>query len=78
MCVYVYIFSFAAKLLQLFFVPILTFISLNFNWQLKKEKSIYHTLNMLGINVTKKCLLAEGWSPVFATSQVCSFCEFTF
>ncbi|XP_020237322.1 V-type proton ATPase subunit a3 [Cajanus cajan] len=38
--------------------------------QLKKEKSIYHTLNMLSINVTKKCLLAEGWCPVFATSQI--------
>ncbi|XP_047164346.1 V-type proton ATPase subunit a3-like [Vigna umbellata] len=38
--------------------------------KLKKEKSIYHTLNMLSINVTKKCLLAEGWCPVFATSQI--------
>ncbi|RDX71199.1 V-type proton ATPase subunit a3, partial [Mucuna pruriens] len=38
--------------------------------QLKKEKSIYHTLNMLSINVTKKCLLAEGWCPVFATSEI--------
>ncbi|ESW30758.1 hypothetical protein PHAVU_002G179900 [Phaseolus vulgaris] len=38
--------------------------------QLKKEKSIYHTLNMLSINVTKKCLLAEGWCPVFATTQI--------
>ncbi|OIV97608.1 hypothetical protein TanjilG_12365 [Lupinus angustifolius] len=37
---------------------------------LKKEKSIYHTLNMLSINVTKKCLLAEGWCPVFATSEI--------
>ncbi|XP_061350692.1 V-type proton ATPase subunit a3-like [Gastrolobium bilobum] len=37
---------------------------------LKKEKSIYHTLNMLSINVTKKCLLAEGWCPVFATNQI--------
>ncbi|KAL2346281.1 hypothetical protein Fmac_000281 [Flemingia macrophylla] len=38
--------------------------------QLMKEKSIYHTLNMLSINVTTKCLLAEGWCPVFATSQI--------
>ncbi|XP_073224501.1 V-type proton ATPase subunit a2-like [Cicer arietinum] len=40
------------------------------NLLLKKEKSIYHTLNMLSINVTKKCLLAEGWCPVFATNQI--------
>ena len=25
---------------------------------------------MLSIDVTKKCLVAEGWSPVFATKQV--------
>ncbi|XP_076900406.1 V-type proton ATPase subunit a3-like [Bidens hawaiensis] len=36
----------------------------------RKEKSIYHTLNMLSIDVTKKCLVAEGWSPVFATQQI--------
>ncbi|PWA55284.1 V-type proton ATPase [Artemisia annua] len=35
----------------------------------KREKSIYHTLNMLSFDVTKKCLVAEGWCPVFATSQ---------
>ncbi|KEH36223.1 vacuolar proton ATPase a3-like protein [Medicago truncatula] len=40
------------------------------NLLLQKEKSIYHILNMLNINVTKKCLLAEGWCPVFATSQI--------
>ncbi|XP_027356468.1 V-type proton ATPase subunit a3-like isoform X2 [Abrus precatorius] len=40
-------------------------------WDLlvKKEKSIHHTLNMLSLDVTKKCLVAEGWSPVFASKQ---------
>ncbi|THU67042.1 hypothetical protein C4D60_Mb05t20490 [Musa balbisiana] len=36
----------------------------------RTEKAIYHTLNMLSLDVTKKCLVAEGWSPVFATSQI--------
>ncbi|KAL8543041.1 hypothetical protein ACS0TY_003787 [Phlomoides rotata] len=40
------------------------------NILVRKEKAIYHTLNMLSIDVTKKCLVAEGWSPVFATKQV--------
>jgi V-type H+-transporting ATPase subunit a len=38
--------------------------------KVRKEKSIYHTLNMLSLDVTKKCLVAEGWSPVFGTKQV--------
>lgn len=38
--------------------------------QAKREKAIYHTLNMLSVDVTKKCLVAEGWSPVFAGVQV--------
>ncbi|XP_074557988.1 V-type proton ATPase subunit a3-like [Curcuma longa] len=36
----------------------------------RREKSIYHTLNMLSFDVTKKCLVAEGWCPVFATNQI--------
>ncbi|KAI7743675.1 hypothetical protein M8C21_004123 [Ambrosia artemisiifolia] len=36
----------------------------------KKEKSIYHTLNMLSFDVTKKCLVAEGWCPVSATDEI--------
>lgn len=41
-------------------------------WQhvVKKQKSIYHTLNMLSLDVTKKCLVAEGWCPVFSTKQI--------
>lgn len=41
-------------------------------WQhvVKKQKSIYHTLNMLSLDVTKKCLVAEGWCPVFLTKQI--------
>ncbi|CAL1353636.1 unnamed protein product [Linum trigynum] len=40
------------------------------NSLVKKEKSIYHTLNTLSLDVTKKCLVGEGWSPVFATKQI--------
>ncbi|KAL1820792.1 hypothetical protein ACET3Z_015661 [Daucus carota] len=40
------------------------------NLLVKKEKSIYHVLNMLSIDVTRKCLVAEGWCPVFATNQI--------
>ncbi|GER42280.1 v-type proton ATPase 116 kDa subunit a isoform [Striga asiatica] len=40
------------------------------NFLVRKEKAIYHTLNMLSIDVTKKCLVAEGWSPVFATNEI--------
>ena len=38
--------------------------------QVKKEKAIHHTLNMLSLDVTKKCLVGEGWSPIFASKQV--------
>lgn len=40
------------------------------NLLVRKEKSIYHILNMLSIDVTKKCLVAEGWCPVIATTQI--------
>ncbi|KAK4481444.1 hypothetical protein RD792_012338 [Penstemon davidsonii] len=42
----------------------------HWNLLVKKEKSIYHTLNMLSLDVTKKCLVGEGWCPVFARSQI--------
>ncbi|CAH9056489.1 unnamed protein product [Cuscuta europaea] len=40
------------------------------NFLVRREKSIYHTLNMLSTDVTKKGLVAEGWSPTFATQEI--------
>uniref|UniRef100_A0A7N0T248 V-type proton ATPase subunit a n=1 Tax=Kalanchoe fedtschenkoi TaxID=63787 RepID=A0A7N0T248_KALFE len=40
------------------------------NSLVRKEKSVYHTLNMLSMDVTKKCLVGEAWSPVFAAKQI--------
>ncbi|XP_020576446.1 V-type proton ATPase subunit a1-like [Phalaenopsis equestris] len=36
----------------------------------KKEKSVYDTLNKLNFDVTKKCLVGEGWCPAFAKPQI--------
>lgn len=36
----------------------------------KKEKAVNHTLNMLSIDVTRKCLVAEGWCPVSAEPEI--------
>uniref|UniRef100_A0A0D3AKK6 V-type proton ATPase subunit a n=1 Tax=Brassica oleracea var. oleracea TaxID=109376 RepID=A0A0D3AKK6_BRAOL len=40
------------------------------NLKVRKEKAFYHTLNMLSLDVTKKCLVGEGWSPLFAVPEI--------
>lgn len=38
--------------------------------QVKREKSVYHQLNKLSIDVTRKCLVAEAWCPIMARTRV--------
>jgi hypothetical protein len=53
--------------LLIFFCSPLSFF---FLFQVKKEKAVYHTLNMLSVDVTRKCLVAEAWCPVSAKPKV--------
>ncbi|KAG2670297.1 hypothetical protein I3843_14G077800 [Carya illinoinensis] len=36
----------------------------------RREKAVYDTLSMLNFDVTKKCLVGEGWCPIFAKAQL--------
>eukprot|EP01119_Soliformovum_irregulare_P000475 TRINITY_DN1032_c0_g1_i2.p1 TRINITY_DN1032_c0_g1~~TRINITY_DN1032_c0_g1_i2.p1 ORF type:complete len:833 (+),score=264.88 TRINITY_DN1032_c0_g1_i2:93-2591(+) len=35
-----------------------------------REKAIYHTMNMFNYDTGRKCLIAEGWCPKYATEQI--------
>ncbi|CAK9875161.1 unnamed protein product [Sphagnum jensenii] len=52
---------------------VLTSIGYNLDhWivMVQREKAVYHTLNMLSVDVTHKCLVAEGWCPVTAKPKI--------
>ena len=37
---------------------------------MRKEKAIYHTMNLFSLDITSKCLVAEGWCPVADLSTI--------
>lgn len=37
---------------------------------MRREKAIYHTLNKLSMDTSKKVLIAEAWVPVSAKPRV--------
>lgn len=39
-------------------------------YQIRKEKSIYHTMNLFSVDVNRKCLVAEGWCPTVEIPRV--------
>ena len=38
--------------------------------QVKREKGVYHTLNKFSVDVTRKILVAEAWTPVSARQRI--------